>query len=117
MKSALTPRELAEQFIEKALASVIRGAARDHLKEALLALQAASSRGPALTDAEFRKLKPGQTLRDRSCPGLSLKNGPRTGTIWVYRYKMAGSHTPQETKLGNYPDFALSDSCSMGRRP
>jgi integrase len=110
MTTQLTPREIAAHHIDQALATGIRGDARTLLKDARLLLTASASKGRALTDIECRAIKAGQTLKDPSCPGLSLKNGPRTGTVWVYRFKKPGSNTPQEIKLGTFPEVSLSEA-------
>ncbi len=101
-----TAREKAVQHIRDALATGVRGEIRTHL---LKAAEAAEGNATAdITQLAYDRLPVGEMIRDKSRPGLIMRNGKRTGRVWVYRHKTAG-HVA-EVQFGSYPKMSVAEA-------
>lgn len=102
----LTARERAVQYIQDALATGVRGETRTHL---LKAAEAAQGNATAdITQLAYDRLPVGETIRDKARPGLIMRNGKRTGRVWIYRHKTAG-HVA-EVQFGSYPQMQVAEA-------
>ena len=101
-----TARERAAQYIQDALATGVRGEIRTHL---LKAAEAAEGNATVdITQLAYDRLPVGEMIRDKARPGLIMRNGKRTGRVWIYRHKTAG-HVA-EVQFGSYPNMQVAEA-------
>lgn len=106
--SALPPKEQAVQHLQAALATGVRGTLRDGIK-ALLAQSTALS-GTPRADLEYRNLAQGAKLRCPAHPGLLMRNGKRSGKVWIFAYRDKDTGKEREHQFGRYPNMSTADA-------
>ncbi len=94
-----TARDAAVHHLEQALATGIKGAARQAVKTALDVTKRSGDR--ELRNLDCDRLQPGKRVTDPACPGLMLR-ATKTRKFWVYRWLDKSKGHQVETPLGDY---------------
>lgn len=101
------PCDAAAAALEDALATGIRGSARDAVLEALRVIR--EPKGRDRTDAEYRALRPGTKLVDPARPGFLARANQR-GVRFTYRHKDPVDGRQVETAIGYLGEVSLSQA-------
>lgn len=106
-----SPRSEAIAHLKAALATGVRGAAREALLASLDALTEADDRGGEITDLHVRRLKPRTRLFDPRRPGFIARMGADGQVVWMYRYRaLDGSARQTELRFGRTPEMTLAEA-------
>jgi integrase len=106
-----SPRSEAIAHLKAALATGVRGAAREALLASLDALTEADDRGDEIADLHVRRLKPKARLFDPRRPGFIARMGADGCVVWMYRYRaLDGTAKQTELRFGRTPEMSLAEA-------